>query len=88
MEKITTLKPEWKEAIPEWNRKWITSGLSTKPADFEAFERGAKECYRYAGISWPGVVVRVSSPLVGALAAPIAANVIALARAGCLDHRA
>ena len=82
LKRITKLRPEWEAAIPEWNKKWIAAGLSTEPADFKAFERGAKQCYAFAGVPWPGIVVRVPSPIVGALAAPIAAKVIALARAG------
>lgn len=52
--------------------RWIEVGLRTGPADRERFEAAAKECYRYAGIEWPGVVVWVPSPLVLAftLAAP------------------
>lgn len=45
-------------------------------ADWISFEAAAAERYRRAGLAWPGVVVRVRSPMAGALAAPIAAEVL------------
>lgn len=42
------------------------------PPEWAVWEAAVRRCYEYAGISWPGVVVRVPSPLVGAFAAPIA----------------
>ena len=65
-----------------WAEKWTKIGLRTGEADWDRFEAAAKECYRFAGIPWPGVVVRVPSPLVGALAAPIAS---ALLRSDAVD---
>ena len=62
----------------EWADKWIEIGLRTGPADREAFERAVQDCYRFAGIPWPGTVIWVPSPLVLALAAPVAALTIQL----------
>lgn len=45
-------------------------------ADWDSFEATVAKRYRQAGLAWPGVVVRVRSPMVGALAAPIAAEVL------------
>jgi hypothetical protein len=56
----------------EWADQWIARGLSCEPADWRAWEAGARQSYTYAGIPWPGVVVRVASPIVLACAAPIA----------------
>ena len=56
--------------------RWIEIGLRTGRADRERFDRAARDCYRFAGIDWPGVVVWVPSPLALALAAPAAAVAI------------
>ncbi|WP_041289550.1 hypothetical protein [Kribbella flavida] len=50
--------------------------------DWVSFEAAAAERYERAGLAWPGVVVRVRSPMAGALAAPIAAEVLAGRRSG------
>src|SRR3990167_5926305 len=55
-----------------WAQKWIAIGLSTEPADWGRSERAVRACYRYAKLAEPKVIVRVGSPLVLALAAPIA----------------
>ena len=60
----------------EWADRWIDIGLRTGPADREKFEAAVRECYGFAGIPWPGVVVWVPSPLVLAFAAPAAALAI------------
>jgi hypothetical protein len=59
-------------AAPGWTARWTEAGLRTGEADWATFEAAAERCYTYAGLPWPGRVVRVSSPVVGALAAPIA----------------
>jgi hypothetical protein len=56
--------------------KWIEIGLRTGKADRARFEAAAEKCYGYAGLPWHGRVVWVSSPLVMALAAPIASLVL------------
>lgn len=59
--------------LDEWADRWIEVGLRTAPADRGRFEAAVRDCYRFAGIPFPGVVVWVSSPLVLAFAAPAAA---------------
>jgi hypothetical protein len=51
-------------------------------ADWDSFEATVAKRYRQAGVAWPGVVVRVRSPMAGALAAPIAAEVLTGRRSG------
>lgn len=71
--------------MASWADDWIARGLCCDPADWEAWERGARACYAHAGIPWPGVVVRVSSPIVLAFAAPIAAHLLDCAVVGAVD---
>jgi len=71
--RIEKLSAKEKAAMPAWAAKWIEIGLRTGPADRTKFEAAARECYRYAGVEWPGVVVWVPSPLALAFAAPAAA---------------
>jgi hypothetical protein len=81
--KLTSLTAAQKAAMPGYAKEWIERGHRTgrlTEAEWADWERGAKACYAYAGIPWPGVVVRVPSPLVGAFASPIAAYLIAAAR--------
>jgi hypothetical protein len=52
-------------------RSWRTEQLSTD--EWARWEDGARRCYGFAGVPWPDRVVRVGSPIVGALAAPLAA---------------
>jgi len=89
MSRLMSLTPEQRAALDVHADEWITYGRRTEPlteAEWAAWEAGARECYRLAGIDWPGVVVRVPSPIVGAFAAPIATVVIAnLRRAGAVD---
>lgn len=75
---IKELTAEQAAQMPAWADKWIEIGLRTGEADWQTFEEGARECYHFAKIPWPGVVVRVPSPLVLALAAPAAAVAIEL----------
>src|SRR4051794_24229181 len=60
----------------EWGDRWVEIGLRTGPADRERFEAAMRDCYDYAGLEWPGVVVWVPSPLVLAIAAPAAASML------------
>ena len=49
--------------------KALTAAYKTlAPADRARFEAAAQDCYRHAGIPWPGVVAWVPSPVVLALA--------------------
>ena len=80
MKFIRNLTNEQKAAMIPHAEKWIERGWDTTPVDKAAWEKGARACYAYAGIPFPERVVWVPSPLVGALAAPIAAYLIALDR--------
>lgn len=75
--RITRLTDEQKAAIPDHVRKWIDIGRCTDEADWATFESAAAACYRHAGLTWHGRVVRVGSPLALSLAAPIAAHLLA-----------
>ena len=70
MNRITELTPEQRAQLEPWAQRWIATGLSTEPADWDTWEEGARECYAFAGIPWPGRVERVGSPLALAQALP------------------
>jgi len=74
--KNTSLTDYQRSRFKEWAEKWIKHGLSTERADWDQFEKGARECYRLANLNDKVPIVRVPSPIVGAFAAPIAANII------------
>lgn len=74
--RIDQLTDDQRARFEEWGDKWIEIGLRTGPADRAKFEQAVQDCYRFAGIPWPAVVVWVPSPMVMALAAPTAALVI------------
>ncbi|WP_136244891.1 hypothetical protein, partial [Mycobacterium intracellulare] len=83
--KLTELTPQQQERMASWAREWIEYGWRTTPLteeEWATWESGARKCYEFAGIPFPGVVVRVSSPIVGAYAAPIAKAVIEDLRRG------
>lgn len=66
-------------------QEWIDYAYRCTPlseAEWQVWEGGARTLYEMADVPWPGVVVRVPSPLVGALAAPIAATLIHRLRNG------
>lgn len=78
--KITKLTEEQSSRMAEWRDRWIRIGLSTEPANRGRFEGAVVECYRAAGLEKPKAIIWVSSPVVGALAAPAAALLIELIR--------
>ena len=73
VKRIEKLTDAQRKRFDEWSDKWIEIGLRTGPADRQKFESAAKRCYEFAGIPWHGRVVWVSSPIVMAIAAPVAA---------------
>jgi len=75
--RINKLTDEQKSHMDEHADKWIAYGLNTEPADFDQAVEGIKACYEFVGLKWHGNVVRVSSPLVMALAGPIASTILA-----------
>jgi len=80
--RIDKLTPAQTEAMAGWADRWIEIGLRTGPADRAKFEAAAERCYGYAGIPWHGRVVWVSSPMVMALAGPIASFVLEARKRG------
>ena len=74
--RVDTLTPEQTAQLQQWADRWIGIGLSTDPADFDAFEGHARRAYEAAGLEWPGIVIRVSSPLAAAYAVPLTALVL------------
>src|SRR5260221_14242986 len=83
--RIDHLTDAQRAQMDAWADRWIEIGLRTGPADRERFEAGARECYRFAGIPWPDVVVWVPCPMVLALAAPAAALAIELIERAARD---
>jgi len=79
--RIDRLTDEQRARFDEWADRWINVGLRTGPADRERFEAAVRDCYRFAGIPFPDIVVWVPSPLVMAFAAPAAAFAIELIEA-------
>lgn len=71
---LTHLTDEQRALMPAYARQWADRLLSTDSAPREEVEDAYRRCYEAAGIPWHGRVVWVSSPIVGALAAPIAAH--------------
>jgi len=69
---IKKLTDEQRAAMPAFAQKWINHGLKTGATDWATFDKNMPICYEKAGIPYPIRVVRVSSPLIGALAAAVA----------------
>ena len=72
--RIDNLTPSQESAIKNWVKDWIAFGLSTEPADRPRFEKAIRNCYKFANLDDNIPIVWVNSPVVGAFAAPIAAN--------------
>lgn len=81
--RLESLTPEQKARMGSFAQEWIQHGWRTQPLteeEWKVVEDGMRRCYEHAGIPWPGVVVRVPSPIVGAFAAPAAQFLITLHR--------
>ena len=76
--RIDELTQEQRARFAEWRDKWIAVGLSTEPANRLKFEAAVEECYRATKLEPPKRIVWVPSPIVGAIAFPIAAYLLAL----------
>ena len=74
--RIDKLTKEQKEMLPIWADKWIKIGLKTGKTDWETFDKYMPICFKKANLKYPKRVVRVSSPLVGALASSIAGKIL------------
>ena len=77
---ITKMTPEQEARMPEFRDAWIRHGLNNQRADFQTAIKAWEVIYKETGIPFPKGVVRVQSPIVGALAAPIAATAIEFIR--------
>ena len=77
---ITKMTPEQEARMPEFRDAWIRHGLNNQRADFRTAIKAWEVIYKETGIPFPKGVVRVQSPIVGALAAPIAATAIEFIR--------
>lgn len=65
--------------LTPFTEQWIETARSTMPLtddEWRTWEAGMQAGYAAAGRRWPGVVVRVGSPVVGALAASVAVQVL------------
>lgn len=82
MKKITELTDEQRARMPEWADKWIEIGLRTGDADFDRFERAIKVAYEKTQVPFPNNIIRVKSPLVGALASSIAMRILGSSAVG------
>ena len=69
---ITSLTPEQEAQLEPWAQKWIKIGLSTERADWDRFSAAALACYRFADLDPNVPIIRVASPVVGAVAAIVA----------------
>jgi hypothetical protein len=70
----------YKQRCEEWSDRWNKIGLFTNPAVHQKFEVAAEHCYRAAGLDWHRNVIWVSSPIVMAIAVPVAAMLIEISR--------
>ena len=80
VKRVDQLTPPQQAQMTAWADRWIEIGLRTGDADRPKFEAAAQRCYEAAGLPWPGRVVWVPSPIVMAIAAPIASYLIARQR--------
>lgn len=79
VDRLTELTTAQRDRLPVFLEEWIAKARSTTPlteTEWQAWETGMRGYYSDAGRDWPGVVVRVGSPLVGALAAQVALHVL------------
>ena len=59
----------------DYAKKWINIGLKTGETDWDTFDKYMPICYAKAKLQYPSRVIRVNSPLVGALASSIAEGI-------------
>ena len=73
--RVDVLTEKQKAQMAPYAQKFIEIGLRTGDADWETFDKYMPIAYEKAGLKYPKNVVRVSSPLVGSLAASIAEGI-------------
>ena len=74
--KINSLTAEQQAMMPVWRDKWIEIGLKTGETDWKTFEANIKIAYEKANLPFPNKIIRVESPIVGALAASISDRIL------------
>ena len=72
---INKLTKEQEARFPEFTRKWIEIGLSTKPADRDRAEKAIVGLYRLAKLKEPRVIW-LPCPISAALSAVVYAKII------------
>jgi hypothetical protein len=78
---IKGLTEKQKAAMPAFAQEWIKKGLKTGETDWDTFDKYMPICYEKAGIPYPARIVRVASPIVGALSAAVAEGILSKLRA-------
>jgi hypothetical protein len=73
--RVDKLTPEQEAQFASYRDKWIEIGLRTGDTDWDTFDEYMPICYEKAGIKYPINIVRVSSPLIGGLAAAVAEGI-------------
>ena len=76
MKYIEKLTKEQEKSMKAYADKWIKIGLKTGKTDFDTFDKYMPTCYEKAGLKYPKNIVRVKSPLIGALVSSIASKII------------
>jgi hypothetical protein len=61
--RITMLDDEQLAAMAPHAREWVGRALRTERFEWSHWETAVRACYQYGGVAWPGVAVRVTSPL-------------------------
>lgn len=77
--RIDKLTDAHRATFAPYAAEWIDRGHRTgtmTDSEWEAIQAAIRACYRYAGQAEPRVIVRVPSPFVGAVAAPLAAHLL------------
>jgi hypothetical protein len=80
--RVTRLTSEQRATIAPHAERFIAAACDTGPVDWDEWESGARGCYTAAGVPWPGHVIRVPSPFVGSLVAPVISLLLAVRRHG------
>ena len=82
---IKKLTKAQEKAMPAYRDKWIEIGLRIGETDWKTFDKYMPICYEKAELKYPKNIVRVQSPLVGALASSVAESILKLKRRGAVD---
>lgn len=63
---ITEITDEQRAQMHDHVEKWISIGHQTGEANWSEWEAGARDCYKFAELEFPAIVVKVASPIAGA----------------------